>query len=97
MMRILTPETPDLEDEWDPQGLNSLAKDELESFGIDDEEEDTEMKIEVDSLTIIEGSEENEEVRSSDLDRDGLTELEEMEKSLLAEESPLDFVMIGEE
>jgi hypothetical protein len=87
-MRIPSKE-PDLVDDWDPQGLNSLAKDELESFSSDDDAEpviEEPLKIEVD-----------EEAHSADLDRDGLVELEEMEMSLLAEESPLDFVMVGEE
>lgn len=89
-MRIPSGE-PDLEDEWDPQGLNSLAKDELESFSSDD---DAEPVIE-EQVNVEEAN--NEEVHSSDLDRDGLIELEEMEMSLLAEESPLDFAMVGEE
>lgn len=86
-MRIPTAEMPDIEEEWDPQGLNRFAKDELESFSGD---EDPEVKNEpVSSM--------EEEGRSSDLDRDGLAELEEMEMSLLAEESPLDFAMVSEE
>lgn len=91
MMRIPSGES-DLIDDWDPQGLNSLAKDELESFSSD---EDPEAVLE--DEIIDEGQEEGEDVYSSDLDRDGLTELEEMERSLLAEEHTLDFAMVGEE
>jgi hypothetical protein len=92
-MRIPSGE-PDLVDDWDPQGLNSLAKDELESFSSDDEDVEVVIK---DEIVVEETEEEEQDVYSADLDRDGLTELEEMEMSLLAEESPLDFAMVGEE
>ncbi|MBD3251189.1 hypothetical protein GF380_01820 [Candidatus Uhrbacteria bacterium] len=93
MSRIVVSDPTDLEtEEWDPQGLNSIDKDELESFSSAEEEEE-----ELVEETTEEEEEEEEEEVSSDLDRDGLIELEEMELSLRAEESMLDFAMVGEE
>jgi hypothetical protein len=91
-LRIPT-ETQDLEEDWDPQGLNSLDKDILESFG--DSEEETEAVEVVEAVVDEDGDDEG--MHSDDLDRDGLTELEEMERLLKSEESPLDFAMVAEE
>lgn len=82
------------EENWDPQGLNSIEKDELESFSADEEEEEDEPIIE-EEIDIIEVPDE-EELPSAELDVDGLTELEQMERNLLQEES-FDFAMVGEE
>lgn len=90
MLRIAR-DVPEFEDEWDPQGLNSLNKDELESFS-DDEEENAGSE---EALKAAWDVDEDEE--SDDLDRDGLTELEEMERNLLQEQSILDFAMVGDE
>jgi hypothetical protein len=84
-------ETQDLEEDWDLQGLNSLDKDVLESFSDDAEEE-----IEPAAPRALESAEDGE-INSEDLDRDGLKELEEMERLLKSEESPLDFAMVAEE
>lgn len=91
---------PELEeDEWDPQGLNAMS---FESDEDEDEEEDEEVAADdeegleaVVELTDDEDEEEGE-ADAVGLDVDGLTELEQMERSLLQEES-LDFAMIGEE
>ncbi len=91
-MLRLSREVPEIvEDEWDPQGLNSIDKNELESFSEEGEEDDEAKKED----SIIEDEPEEEE-QSSDLDLDGLTELEQMERNLLQEES-FDFAMVGEE
>lgn len=91
-MLRLSRELPEIvEDEWDPQGLNSLDKNELESFS-EEGDEDEGAKEE---CSIMEDEVEEEE-QSSDLDLDGLTELEQMERNLLQEES-FDFAMVGEE
>jgi len=91
-LRIPT-DVQDLEEDWDPQGLNSLDKDVLESFG-DSSDEETEEGVEAVSTS---EALEDEGVNSDDLDRDGLTELEEMERLLKSEESPLDFAMVTDE
>jgi len=91
-MLRLSREMPEIvEDEWDPQGLNSIAKDELESFSEEAGEEDETTEEEP---AIMEDDQEEEQ--SKDLDLDGLTELEQMERNLLQEES-FDFAMVGEE
>lgn len=77
-MARLNPETPPVEEEWDPQGLNSLNKEELESFSRDEEEE-----MKAGQAAIADALPEADP--SDDLDRDGLEELEEMEHALLAE------------
>ncbi len=89
----ISAEAQDLEEDWDPQGLNSLDKEILESFG-DSGEEDEEV---VTPTEVPRTDEDGEEIHSDDLDRDGLTELEEMERLLKSEESPLDFAMVAEE
>lgn len=76
----------DEEEEWDPQGLSALDKAELESFDESDEEEEEEIEE-----VVIDEEDEDEE--SEDLNVDGLTELEQMERSLRDEES-LDFAML---
>jgi hypothetical protein len=91
-LRIPT-ETQDLEEDWDPQGLNSLDKDVLESFGDSEEEAEVDVRAGV----LLGQIEDEDGVHSDDLDRDGLTELEEMERLLKSEESPLDFAMVAEE
>ena len=78
------------EEEWDPQGLNALDKDELESFSSDEDEEEEEPEEDQ------EDDWDEEEDESEDLSVDGLTELEQMERSLRAEES-FDFAMLVEE
>ena len=82
------------EENWDPQGLNSIEKDELESFSVDEEDDEDETPVE-EVIDVIELPDE-EETPSADLDVDGLTELEQMERNLLQEES-FDFAMVGEE
>lgn len=92
----LSAETQDLEEDWDPQGLNSLDKEVLESFGeAEDDTANEEGKEGASNVPVPQDGE--EEMRSDDLDRDGLTELEEMERLLKDEESPLDFAMVAEE
>jgi hypothetical protein len=85
MLRIPTETAP--EDEWDPQGLNSITKDELESFSDSGEEGDG---------TAGKGAGGGVDP-SDDLEKDGLAELEEMEQQLQAEKPILDFAMITEE
>jgi len=89
----LSADSQDLEEDWDPQGLNSLDKEVLESFGGMEEDAEIEEAAVPESVS----SEDEEEIHSDDLDRDGLTELEEMEQLLQKEESPLDFAMVAEE
>ncbi|MFA5129595.1 MAG: hypothetical protein WC477_01600 [Patescibacteria group bacterium] len=86
------------EDEWDPQGLNSIDKDELESFGVDEDDDGDEDDgiDEDDDVEVVEVNDEDDAVPPAELDVDGLTELELMEKNLLQEES-FDFAMVGEE
>lgn len=88
------------EEEWDPQGLNTIGKEELESFGIKEDEEDVEDEDAVEEDPIVEEDAEEEqdgeENRAVDLNYDGLKELEDMERSLRQEES-FDFVLISEE
>ena len=91
-MPRLSRELPDVvEDEWDPQGLNCLDKGILESFS--ESEEGEEEGVQKESLI---SEDDDPEEQSGDLDLDGLTELEQMERNLLLEES-FDFAMVGEE
>lgn len=82
------------EENWDPQGLNSIEKDELESFSADEEEDDEPIVVE-EEVDIIELPDE-EESPAREPAFDGLSELEQMEQNLLKEES-FDFAMVGEE
>jgi hypothetical protein len=87
------------EDEWDPQGLNAMSFDVVEGDDKEEDEEDIKEEEEgVEEVIALEEieDEEKEGVEATDLDVDGLTELEQMEQSLLREES-LDFAMISEE
>jgi hypothetical protein len=86
----ISAEAQDLEEDWDPQGLNSLDKEILESFGSSDDDEE-------EPIVTPPVTEDDGEIHSDDLDRDGLTELEEMERLLKSEESPLDFAMVAED
>jgi len=76
------------EDEWDPQGLNSIAKEDLESFSKTEEEEEPKK---ISPAPVVEVD------PADDIGRDGLAELEAMEQRLRAEEPILDFAMITEE
>lgn len=92
---------PELEeDEWDPQGLNAMSFENDEEGDEEDEEEEVSADDEegLDAVVVLADEDEDEETESDSvgLDVDGLTELEQMERSLLQEES-LDFAMIGEE
>lgn len=87
------------EDEWDPSGLNAMSFDVEEGSAEDEEEDEEEVEGTLDAVVELIEEEEDEEEASkdpSDLDVDGLTELERMEQVLRSEES-LDFAMINEE
>lgn len=87
MLRMPTEAPP--EDEWDPQGLNSIAKHELESFSASGDENEP--------IPAVKGAVPEKIDPADDLEKDGLAELEEMERLLKAEEPMLDFAMITEE
>lgn len=90
------------EDDWDPSGVNAMSftigdSDEDEDKK-DEDEEDDDLEEVVAVIDDEEDVEENENADTTDLDVDGLTELERMEKQLRKEEDPLqEFAIFDEE
>lgn len=86
------------EDEWDPSGLNAMSFDVEEGDSEDEDEDGSEDEDTLDAVVELVEEDEEDEVSKdpSDLDVDGLTELERMEQILRSEES-LDFAMINNE
>jgi hypothetical protein len=90
------------EDEWDPSGVNAMTftTDGDDAEADKDAEDEDDDDLEASEVLVVE-DEDDESADAedpTDLDVDGLTELERMEKRLRLEDDPLeDFAMIVEE
>jgi hypothetical protein len=94
MMR-LNPFDKDTGDEFDPQVAESDALASLGMHVAGDDDDDLEV-VEV-VLPVADEDEEGVAKPSDDLDKDGIAELEEMEKRLLEEDPVLDFAVAEDE
>jgi hypothetical protein len=94
MMR-LNPFDKDTGDEFDPQVAESDALASLGMHVAGEDDDDLEV-VEV-VVPVADEDEEGVAKPSDDLDKDGIAELEEMEKRLLEEDPVLDFAVAEDE